>query len=59
MRNQQVEPRPGGYSATPVIVSDGHGREVATLRSQKALISGELLLLAGDTVIVGKIRVVS
>ena len=60
MRIQEVVPdrRPVGYAATPVTVVDLTGREIATLRSPrklgKALISGELVLLAGDIIVVGK-----
>jgi hypothetical protein len=65
MRIQETVPdrRSVGYFATPITIIDSQGREVATLRSPrklgKALISDELVLLAGDTVIIGKIRVVS
>jgi hypothetical protein len=50
--------RPVGYSATPAVVFDSTGREIATFRSPrklgKAIVSGELVLLAGDTIVVGK-----
>jgi hypothetical protein len=65
MRTQEVVPdrRPVGYASTPVTVLDSIGREVAILRSPrklaKAIISGELVLLAGDTVVIEKLVVVS
>jgi hypothetical protein len=65
MRVQEIVPdrRPVGYASTPVTVLDSSGREIATLRSPrklaKAIISGELVLLAGDTVVIGKMEVVS
>ena len=40
MRTLEAEPRPVGYSATPVIVTDRHGREVATVRSPRKLVDG-------------------
>ena len=50
--------RPVGYSATPAVVFDSTGREIATFRSPrklgKAIVSGALVLLAGDTIVVGK-----
>ena len=50
--------RPVGYSATPTVVFDSTGREIATFRSPrklgKAIVSGALVLLAGDTIVVGK-----
>ena len=62
----QPEPNgrhPVGYFVTPVFVTDRDGREIANFRSPrklgKAIVSGELVLLAGDTIVVGKIRVVS
>jgi hypothetical protein len=62
----QPEPNgrhPVGYFVTPVFVTHRDGREIANFRSLrklgKSLVSGELVLLAGDTVINGKIRVVS
>ena len=64
MRVQEIVPdrRPVGHSATPVTILDSSGREVAVLRSPrklaKAIISGELVLLAGDTVVIGKMVVV-
>jgi hypothetical protein len=60
MRTQEVAPdrRPVGYSATPVTVVDPTGREIATVRSPrklaKAIVAGELVLIAGDTVHIGK-----
>jgi hypothetical protein len=65
MRTQEVvaERRPVGYSVTPVTVVDPTGREIATFRSPrklgKAIVSGELVLMAGDTIVVGKVRAVS
>ena len=45
------------YFATPVIVSDAYDREIASFRSPRklgrALVSGELILLAGDHIHVG------
>ena len=62
----QPEPNgrhPVGYFVTPVFVTDRDGREIVNFRSprklEKPLVSGELVLLAGDTVIIRKIRVVS
>ena len=62
----QPEPygrHPVGYSVTPVFVTDRDGREIAGFRSPrklgKAIVSGELVLIAGDTITVGKVRVVS
>ena len=50
--------RPVGYSATPAVVFDSTGREIATFRSPrklgKAIVSSALVLLAGDTIVVGK-----
>ena len=50
--------RPVGYFVTPVSVTDRDGREIAGFRSPrklgKALVPGELVLLAGDTIVVGK-----
>ena len=50
-------------SSTRITLVDSEGREIATSRSPrklgKAIVTGELILLTGDTVIVGKIRVVS
>ena len=55
--------RPVGYSATPAVVFDSDGREIATFRSPessaRAIIAGALILLDGDTVVVGKHVVVS
>jgi hypothetical protein len=65
MHNLEIRPdnRPVGYFVSPVLVTDRDGREIANFRSPrklgKPLVSGELVLLAGDTVINGKIRVVS
>ena len=65
MRTQEIVPdrRPVGYSAMPVTVVDPSGREIATFRSPrklgKAIVIGELVILAGDTVVVGKARAVS
>jgi hypothetical protein len=66
MHDLEIRPdnrRPVGYFVTPVTVTDKDGREIANFRSPrklgKALVSGELVLLAGDTIIAGKVRVVS
>ena len=62
----QPEPNgrhPVGYSVTPAFVTDRDGREIAGFRSPrklgKAIVSCELVLIAGDTISVGKVRVVS
>ena len=63
-----LQPEPNGrhtvgYFVTPVFVTDRNGREIAGFRSArkpgKAIVSGELALIAGDTITVGKVRVVS
>jgi hypothetical protein len=63
MHTQEVDRRPVGYSAMPVTVVDPTGREIATFRSPrklgKALVSGELVVLNGDVICVGKRVVVS
>jgi hypothetical protein len=65
MHNLEIRPdnRPVEYFVSPVTVTDRDGREIAGFRSPRrlgrALVSGELVLLAGDTVIIRKIRVVS
>jgi hypothetical protein len=60
---QALPLRSVGYFVTPVFVTDKDGREIANFRSPrklgKALVSGELVLLAGDTIIAGEVRVVS
>jgi hypothetical protein len=54
--------RPVGCFITPVSVTDKDGRETANFRLPrklgKALVSGELVALAGDTIIAEKVRVV-
>ena len=62
----QPEPNgrhPAGNFVTTVFVTDTDGREIAGFRSArklgKAIVSGELVLIAGDTITVGKVRVVS
>ena len=65
MHNLEIRPdnRPVGYFVSPVTVTDRDGREIAGFRSPRrlgrALVSGELVPLAGDTIIAGKVRVVS
>jgi hypothetical protein len=66
MHNLEIRPdnrRPAGYFVTPAFVTNRVGRGIAGFRSPrklgKALVSGELVLLAGDTIIAGKVRVVS
>ena len=50
-------------TATPVTVVDAGAREVASFRSPrklgKALVAGELVLIAGDVIHIGGRRVVS
>ena len=50
-------------AATPVTIIDAGAREIASFRSPrklgKALVSGELVLVAGDVIHIGKHRVVS
>ena len=50
-------------AATPAIVIDAGAREIASFRSPrklgKALVSGELVLVAGDVIHIGRHRVVS
>ena len=66
MHNLEIRPdnrRPVGYLVTPVFVTVRDGREIAGFRSPrklgKAIVSCELVLIAGDTITVGKVRVVS
>jgi hypothetical protein len=50
-------------AATPVTIIDAGAREIASFRSPrklgKALVSGELVLVAGDVIHIGRHRVVS
>ena len=50
-------------AATPVIIIDAGAREIPSFRSPrklgKALVSGELVLIAGDVIHIGRHRVVS
>lgn len=63
MHTQEIERRPVSYSATPATVLNSSGREIAAFRSPrklgKAIVSGELVLMAGDSIHVGKRVVVS
>ena len=62
MHTQEVDRRPVGYSAMPVTVVYPQARN-SDLRSPrklgKALVSGELVVLNGDVICVGKRVVVS
>jgi hypothetical protein len=50
-------------AATPVTIVDAGAREIASFRSPrkmgKALVSGEIVLIAGDVIHIGGRRVVS
>ena len=66
MNNLEIRPdnrSPASYIVTTTIGTNRVGQRIAGFRSPrklgKALVSGELVLLAGDTIIAGKVRVVS